>query len=73
MTLLAVLVISIVVVGVGALIAGMFENYGFLQLCGLAFIGLLTIVVILYAGDLISWFSTEMPGLTRTGPSDGGR
>lgn len=73
MTLLAVLVISIVVVGVGALIAGMFENYGFLQLCGLAFIGLLTVVVILYAGDIISWFSTEMPDFTRTGPSDGGR
>ena len=73
MTLLVVLVAGTVVVGVAAMIAGLFGNYGLLKLCGLAFIGLLTIAVMLYARYIISWFSTGMPDITPLGPSDGGR
>lgn len=73
MTLLAVLVIGIVVVGIAAMIAGLFNNYGLLKLCGLACIGLLTITVMLYARDIIPWFTTGMPDLTPLSPSDGGR
>lgn len=74
MTLLPIVLVGfIVIAGLSALLAGLFENYGLLQLSGLAFAGLLVVAVVVFGGDIISWFSEEMPDLTPIGPSDGGQ